>query len=255
MDDMGIVQKLSSPWSSPLHMVLKSPGGWRPCGDYHRLNEAITPDRYPIPHIQDISANLSDCNIFAKIDLVRGYQQKPVAKEDVPKVAVITPFGLFGFLCRLFGLKNATQAFLRFTDNAIRDLNVLLVYLGDILVASRTEREHLQHLSQLLECLSEFGLIINASKCLFRQRQLDFLGHRIASSGSLPLPDKITAITNFAQPTTVKGLQEFVSMINFYNRFIPSAAQIMRPLYQALAGKPRILLWSADMLQAFQGAK
>ncbi|KAL6455468.1 hypothetical protein MHYP_G00360970 [Metynnis hypsauchen] len=243
MERLGIVRRSNSPWASPLHIVQKPGGGWRPCGDYRRLNDATTPDRYPIPNIQDFSAGLAGRIIFSKVDLVRGYHQVPVHPADVPKTAVITPFGLFEFLRMPFGLKNAAQTFQRLMDSVLRDLPFLFVYLDDILVASVSRSEYLHHLRLLFERLSQHGLIINPAKCQFGLHTIDFLGHRITSSGAVPLPAKVEAIQSFVRPLTVKALQEFLGMVNFYHRFIPRAADLMRPLYEALKGKRLLNTW------------
>ena len=76
MEEASIIRRSNSPWSSPLHIVPKQSGGWRPCGDFLRLNEASTDDRYPLPHMQDFSSHLAGARIFSKIDLVPGYHQK-----------------------------------------------------------------------------------------------------------------------------------------------------------------------------------
>ena len=86
---MGIIRRSASPWASPHHMVQKPAGGWRPFGDYRRLNSITEADRYAIPHIHDFSARLSGATMFSKVDLVRGYHQVPVAEEDIPNTTKV----------------------------------------------------------------------------------------------------------------------------------------------------------------------
>ena len=257
MEKLGIIRRSSSAWSSPLHMVEKAtPGTWRPCGDYRRLNEATTHDRYPVPRIQDFSAQLEGKKIFSKIDLVRGYNQIPVAAADVPKTAVITPFGLFEFLRMPFGLKNAAQAFQRLMDQVCRGLEGFLFdYIDDILVASSNTKEHVHHLRQLLKRLAEHGLVVNVAKCTFGVEVIDFLGHRVSAQGIEPLPERVEAIQRIPQPRDAKALNEFLGMVNFYHRFVPHAAALMGPLHGMSQAKGRDFQWTAQLQSAFDATK
>ena len=94
---LGIVHHSKSTFASPLHMAPKKDGTWRPCRDYRKLNKQTVPNRYPLPHIQDVVRDLDDCCIFSKIDLVKAYHQIPMSEEDIMKTAIITPFGLFEY--------------------------------------------------------------------------------------------------------------------------------------------------------------
>jgi hypothetical protein len=199
----GVVRRSSSCWASPLHMVRKKDGSWRLCGDFRKLNLVTTQDKYPLPNMADLSSRLDGCSIFSKLFLQKGYLQVPVRQEDIPKTAIITPFGLFEFLRMPFGLSNAGMTFQRMMDQLFFDLPCVFVYLDDLLVASRTVQEHKVHLQQVLAVLQQSGLVINSEKCVFGRQSLEFLGHIVQAGGISPLPDRVAAVQQFPRPNTV----------------------------------------------------
>ncbi|MBM3938844.1 MAG: DDE-type integrase/transposase/recombinase, partial [Sphingomonadales bacterium] len=236
-------------------MVRKQDGSWRPCGDYRRLNNITQHDRYPLPNLQDFAANLHGCTIFSKIDLKKGYHQIPMAAGDIEKTAIVTPFGLYEYLRMPFGLKNAAQTFQRLMDHIFRDMPFVFIYLDDMIIASRTPAEHHQHLEDIFTVLQANGLVANTEKCAFGQPEVEFLGHQVSTAGLVPLRRHIDAIREFPAPSDVKGLQRFLGMFNFFRRFISSAAAILKPLTDVLAGNPKKLPWSPELQRAFEAAK
>ena len=255
MASSGIVRRSNGPWSSPLHVVTKKDSSFRMCGDYHRVNTVTTPDRYSNPLIADLTARLHGRRVLGKVDLVKGYHQIPVAEEDIAKTVITTPFGTFEFLRMRFGLKNAGQTFQRMMDEILGDLDYLFVYMDDVLVASRNSEEHTEHFRQLFRRLAEHDLVVSPAKCQFGQTKIEFLGHTVTKDGVEPLPEKVAAIDQFPMPSTPDGLRQFLGMINFYNLFIPNAAQIMKPLYEATAKSKKQIQWNNEMTKAFSDAK
>lgn len=255
MEAAGIVRRSGSAWSSPLHMVKKPDGSWRACGDYRRLNNCTVPDRYPVPNIKDFSSRLSGCEVFTKLDLVKGYYQVPMSLDDVPKTAVITPFGLYEFLRMPFGLKNAGSTFQRMMDKVCSGLTFVFVYLDDVLIASPDPDTHHQHLRLVLERFREHGLTINPSKCKFGLPEVDFLGHNVSAHGIRPLSDHVAAIRDFPPPRDKPQLQRFLGLLNFYRRFLPGIARVLLPLTNSLASSNLKWSWTPAMEVAFQTAR
>ena len=206
-----------SPYATPLHMVKKSDPGdpWRPCGDYRELNKRTVPDRYPMPNIADLTNDLHACTVFTKLDLVKAFHQIPMAKEDQLKTAITTPFGLFIYRRMPFGLRNASQTFQRLIDTALQDLPFAKAYIDDMLVASKSMKEHMQHLQLIFERLRQYGLRLKLKKCEFCKDKVTFVGSEISAQGLQPPPYKVEVIDRISKPITARELKRFLGITGF----------------------------------------
>lgn len=255
----GTARPSQSAWSSPLHMAMKKDQTWRPCGDYRALNARTVPDRYPVRHINDFAHNLSGATVFSTIDLIKAYNQIAVREEDIDKTAIVTPFGLFEFPFMTFGLRNAGQTFQRFIDEVTRGLDFVFPYVDDILVYSKDQILHKEHLRILFKRLQDYGVVVNPSKCVLGAKEVVFLGHQINERGSRPPKERVQSLLDFPPPKTVQGVRRFLGMLNFYRRFIPQAAKFQAPLIEALVatnGKgAKPFIWTPELLNQFEDCK
>ena len=141
-------------------------------------------------------------------------------------------------------------------------LDFVFAYLDDVLVASRSEEEHLRHLRIIFKRFEKYGLRIKASKCVFGVASLSFLGHEIKAEGISPLKERVDAILQFPVPTTIRAAQRFIGMVNFYRRFVPNLADILQPLHDNITNfqkqtkaKTAKLEWSEQCETSFNQAK
>jgi hypothetical protein len=214
-----------------------------------------TPDKYPLTNMQDLSNGLHGCTVFSKIDLVKGYHQIPVVTKDIPKTAIIRPFGLFEYLFTPFGLSNAAKTSQRMMDRTTDGLEGLFAYMDDSRVGSPDRQTHFQHLEAFFSALATNGLAFNLEKCIFAAPSLEILGHTISVAGVAPTADHAAELKNCPPPQDIKQLQHFLGMVNFYRRFFPNCAQVLKPLTDFLKGGAKILQWTATAQEAFQQSK
>jgi hypothetical protein len=167
--DLGIIRPSVSPWVAPVIFVKKKDGSLRLCIDYRDLNHATMKNRYPIPLIDDLFDQMKGATVFPKFDLRLGYHQLRIKEGDIPKTAFQNRFGHYEFIVAPFGLTNAPTIFMSLMNGVFWKYldHFVHVFLDDILIYSKNEREHEEHLRVVLSCLRENKLYGKLSKCSF----------------------------------------------------------------------------------------
>ena len=261
--DRGVIRPSQNDYASPIVLVRKKSGALRLCVDYRRLNVKTRKDAYPLPRIDESLDALGRAKYFSAIDLASAYNQVEVHPDDRHKTAFTTPMGLFEYNWMAFGLCNAPATFQRMMQTIFREdlLQILLVYLDDIIVYSTSIAVHLKRLEQVFRKLREHGLKIEAEKCQFFKNRVKYLGHVVSSEGVETDPEKTEAVSRWPTPRTLKDLRSFLGFASYYRRFVPCFAQTTAPLHQLAAeisevGKKKkgtisSELWEGECQRAF----
>jgi hypothetical protein len=151
----GFIRPSSSSWGAPMIFVLKKDGTQRLCVDYHASNEVTVKNKYPLPRIDDMFDQLCGACVFSKIDLRSRYHQLKIQECNIPKIAFISRYGLYEYTVMSFGLTNALAYFMYLMNKVFMEYldNFVVVFIDDILVYSRSEEEHEEHLHLTLQKL------------------------------------------------------------------------------------------------------
>ncbi|WVZ70749.1 LOW QUALITY PROTEIN: hypothetical protein U9M48_019391 [Paspalum notatum var. saurae] len=251
--DKGFIRPSSSPWGCPaLFVEKKDKGGKRLCVDYRPLNAITVKNKYPLPHIDILFDQLGGATVFSKIDLRSGYHQIKVREEDIPKTAFSTRYGLYEYLVMSFGLTNAPAFFMCLMNSVfMNELDkFVVVFIDDILVYSKNEKEHEEHLRIVLSRLREHKLYAKFSKCAFWLKEVAFLGHILLAKGVAVDSSKVEDVLNGKQPQTVTEIRSFLGLAGYYRHFIRDFSKIAKPM-TTLTQKNAKFAWSSKCEEAF----
>ncbi|WVZ80231.1 hypothetical protein U9M48_027724 [Paspalum notatum var. saurae] len=220
-------------------------GGKRLCVDYRSLNAVTVKNKYPLPHIDILFDQLAGAKVFSKIDLRSGYYQIKIREKDIPKTAFSTRYGLYEYLVMSFGLTNA-PAFFMYMMNSVfmNELDkFVVVFIDDILVYSKNEEEHEEHLRTVLTRLREHQLYAKFNKCAFWLRK-----------GVAVDPSKVEDVLSWKQPKIVTEIRSFLSLAGYYRRFIKDFSKTAKPM-TSLTKKNTKYLWDPKCEEAFTSLK
>ena len=186
---------------------------------------------YPLPKIDEMFAKLKAARFFSTIDLRSRYYHIGLSLESRAKSAFVVPMGKWEFKRTPFGLSQAPAYFQLLIDKVLMGCSKFTMgYLDDIIIFSNNEIEHLQHIEEIFKRLECFGLKMKREKCDFFKKHIQYLGHLIAEEGFIPLPEKLDSIRKMPRPKTPKEVKQFLGLIGYYRKFIPSFSDIARSL-------------------------
>jgi hypothetical protein len=216
--EKGFIRPSSSPWGALVIFVLKKDGTKRLCVDYHALNEVTIKNKYPLPRIDDLFDQLHGACMFSKIDLRSGYHQLKIRECDIPKTAFILRYVMYEYMVMSLGLTNALAYFMYLMNKVFMEYldKFVVVFIDDILVYSRSEEEHEEHLRLALQKLQEHRLYAKLSKCEFWMKQVAFLGHIISKGGISMDPSKVQDLMSWDAPTSVSDIRSFLGLGGYY---------------------------------------
>jgi hypothetical protein len=213
-------------------------------------------NKYPLPRIEDLFDQMRGVRVFSKIDLRSGYHQMKIRPSDIPKTTFSTRYGLYGFTVMSFRLTNALAYFMNLMNKVFMEYldRFVVVFIDDILIYSKSESDHEQHLRLVLQKLRDNQLYAKFSKCEFWIDKVPFLGLIISNGGTTVDPAKVKEIMEWRVPTTVTEIWSFLGLAGYYRKFIEGFSKIAKPM-TSLLEKGREFKWDEKCQDSFDQLK
>ena len=252
----GVIEPSTSPWCSPIVLAKKKDGSYRFCVDLRAVNKVTKGMAYPLPRTDDALDSLSGARYFSTLDMASGYWQVELAPKDREKTAFSTGNQLNQFRLMCFGLKNAGASFQKLMELVLAgvDPKQCLVYIDDIILFGRSEEEHIATLREVFSRIRQAGMKLKPQKCHLGKREVTFLGHKVSADGIMPDPSNTEKVRKWPEPQTAAEMMSFLGLCGYYMRFVPSYAEVSKPLREATSSKGP-LVWSEAMRTAFHELK
>jgi hypothetical protein len=252
--DKGLVREILSPCIVPTVLIPKKYGGWRMCTDSRAINKITIRYRFPLPRMDDLMDCLSGANFFSNIDLKSGYHQIRMREGDEWKTTFKTNEGLHEWLVMPFGLTNVPSTFMRLMNKVLKDFieKFVIIYLDDILIFSKTEGEHLEHLAAVMRRLQQEKLLINIKKSSFMKTKLIYLGFVISSNELKMDPEKVRTIKDWPSPKSIFEVKSFHGIASFYRKFIRSFSGICAPVMDTVKKRHKYFHWTEEAEKSFK---
>ncbi|MBW0472101.1 hypothetical protein O181_011816 [Austropuccinia psidii MF-1] len=202
------------------------------CVYYHKLNAVTRKNKYPVPPMNQLLNVFNDSSINSKIDLRVEYDLRRIKEGDEHWTAFRTKYGSYEYLVMPLGLTNAPASFQNLVNDIFQDLLdfYFVIYLDEIMVFSKSEEEHVTHVSTVLSRLRANSAFAKDCKFLFHVSSVEYLGYFVSFEGLKMNQEKFQKILNWPPPRNLKALQFFLGFANFYFRFMKNySKQISSP--------------------------
>jgi len=250
-----ITSSKASYFSSVL-FTLKANKDLRFCVDYRKLNAIIKRNRYSLSLIDEMIDKIIDCKHLTRLNIISSFNKLWMHSDSENYTIFIIALKAYKSKMLLFELINDSISFQQYMNDVLWNFlnDFCQVYLDDILIYSKTQREHRQHVKMILNRLWEVSLQMNIWKCEFNVEEIVFLKVIVFKQSLRMNSVKMKVIVNWTTSINLKEVQSFVKFVNFDHHFIKNFSKLVKSFTQ-LTRKNTSFVWNEVCVQAFDNLK